>query len=55
MLGKSGVTVVFETVDRALRAQYDVAGHTLVIFTQEGGKRMQDAKKAEEEKKLKGL
>jgi hypothetical protein len=54
-LGKNGVTAIFETKGGEFRAQHDVVEHTLSIFTREAMKRRQDARKAEEEKKLKGF
>lgn len=54
-VGRSGGTTVFETTGGEFRAQHDLVSQSLTIFTRESAKRKQDAKKAEEEKKLKGF
>jgi hypothetical protein len=52
---RKGVTVILQTDDGRLQAQYDTRAHSLTIFTREAVRREKDAEKAEEEKKLKGF
>jgi hypothetical protein len=55
VIGSDGVTVVSETDSKELHAQYHITRHSLAIHTREAVKRHQEAKKTEEEKKLKGF
>jgi hypothetical protein len=50
-----GEDIIFATEDGEISAQYNVSTHYLAIYTSEGRKRREEAKKSVQENKLKGF